>query len=232
MHSPNLKQEEILSKLPVAPQSMLRVLWEQFHSSGALHQLPPQDLAFLCQFVGRVVTSYLKTQEGKRWLLSKEVLNLTQAPATYMKQYYIAGKVGLPEHQLEYSDLRQISGWLYNEKSGPETAVEIFDRPDLVECEQCGGRSPKGACVKVAKIHLAGKEMLQSMCNHCRVSFDDPRVRDTASQRTCQDCEYVTCAYNPKKKAQAVSEEDAKKADWYSSMSSAPAPQRLTFQPQ
>ncbi len=230
------KQEEILSKLPIPPQSMLRALWDQFHSSGALHVLPPVlgpgDVAFLCQFVARVATAHLKTAEGKRWLLSKEVLNLTQTPATYMKQYYIANKVGDPEHQLEYTDLHQISGWLYQDKSGPETAIEIFDRPDLTECEHCGGRSPKGACVKVAQTYVAGKETLESLCNHCRLFSDTPKVRDTAQKRTCEDCEYTSCAYNPKRKAQAMSEESAKRADWFSSMNKAPGPQRLTFQPQ
>jgi hypothetical protein len=45
------------------------------------------------------------------------------------------------------------------------------------------------------------RNRLVTLCNHCRSHYDDMKVRETASLKTCGECEMFKCPYNPRKAA-------------------------------
>ena len=193
MFSP--RKQEMFNKLPPAPKTMLQ------HSADLCAQagiaLSEEDFYLL----HRIVTDYLtKSPEAKKWVVA-EILKATVTPATYTKQYYLEGHVGDEEKQLDYRELTEFKGWIYKGRSGPYTAIDIYDKVDLEACEMCGGLFPRNHCVVTATTMNGGKEHLENMCNHCRLMYDSPKVRDTASHKTCETCVMTSCRYHPSLRA-------------------------------
>lgn len=189
---------EVTNKLPPAPQTMLEHSLSKCREAG--FAVDSEDF----KFIHRAVIDYLaNTGEGKRVML--KILKASIAEAAYTKQYYQEGHRGDEEKQLDYRGLVEYKGWIYRGRAVPHDAVDVWDKPDLESCDMCGGLFPRTHCVNTVKTFNNGKEYLENICNHCRLMFDDPKVRDTASRKTCETCVLVNCRYHPNKSAAAAS---------------------------
>jgi hypothetical protein len=156
------------------------------------------DLTFLNQ----LMFGYLsKRQDGQRALFKLlKLAGIKTQPATYMKTYYKEGYFGMDEHKINHGELEEIRAWLYQgERVLPYDAIEVNDRPDQTTCEDCLALVPAKYCADMAKEFSNGKETLLTLCNHCRLYRADPKIRDTASQKTCDNCQIKGCAYHPSK---------------------------------
>lgn len=197
----NPRRQEAAAKLPPAPQTMLHYAWERCLEAGIA--IPQEDFTHVI----RSVVDYLNTTgEGKRVML--QLLKATQSEATYLNQYYQTGHLGEEEKRLDYKGLIEFKGWIYRGRAVPHNAVEIWDKPDLEACEMCCGLFPKSHCLITVKTTSNGKEHLENMCNHCRLMYDDNRIKETASSKTCGSCKITNCRYHPAKQ-QALRAEKA-----------------------
>jgi hypothetical protein len=178
--------------LPPAPQTLLQYAWDKAIQAGI--NIKQDDFILL----HRIVIDYFNNVgEGKRVML--KMLKASISEADYTRQYYQAGHVGDEEKQLDYRGIVEYKGWIYKGRAVPHNAVEFWEKPDLEACESCGGLFPKIHCVVTVKRYSNGKEHLENMCNSCRLKFDDPKIRDTASNKTCESCSITTCRYWPKR---------------------------------
>lgn len=188
----NPRRQEVAKSLPPAPQTMLQYVWQKSMEAGIA--IDTEDFTLLI----RSVVDYLDTTaEGKRVML--KLLKASTKDGSYQKQYYKAGHLGDEEKQFEYKHLTEYRGWIYKEYSAPFDAVEVWDKPDLEACEMCCGLFPKGHCLITVRTHSNGKENLENMCNRCRMLYDDPKIKESASSKTCESCEMRSCQFNPKR---------------------------------
>lgn len=167
-------------------------------------QISATDLSFLNQ----LIFGYLSNRpDGKRTLFKLLRLSgIKTQSGSYMKTYYKEGYYGMEEHKINHGELEEIRAWLYQgERVLPYDAIEISERPDQATCEDCAALIPIKYCASTVKEYNNGKEHLVTLCNHCRLFRADPKIRDTASQKTCDNCLVKSCAYHPIKN-QAVRE--------------------------
>lgn len=221
----SIQRTEIEGALPPAPKTMLSHVHQLCIRAG----VPITEASLL--FAARAITQYLaETGEGKQVML--KLLNSTVVEGSYMKQYYPEGFFGEEAKKLDHRALIEYRGWIFKGKAYPWQAVEIENRPDLEHCDGCGGKFPKAYCAKNVRVYSVGKERLDTLCNHCRLFSDDPKVRDTASQRVCGDCSATSCQFHPKKAqqirtSQIAAQTAAKKADEPPHPADDPTAQRL-----
>ena len=178
---------------------MLQYVWQKASEAGI--SIDIDDFSFLI----RAATDYLSaTGEGKRVML--KIMRASTEEGSYQKQYYQAGHLGDEEKQLDYRGLVEYRGWIYRGKAVPHDAVDVWDKPDLEACEMCGGLFPKTHCVITVKTYNNGKEHLENICNHCRLMYEELRIKETASHKTCETCEMTSCRYNPKRQQEMRNE--------------------------
>lgn len=154
--------------------------------------LSSDDIAFLSQ----LIMGYLaKRPDGRRYLFKLfKYGGFKTEQASYLKTYYKEGYFGMEEHKLPYSKLEELKVYLYdNQMVIPFDMVETMERPDQVACDDCGVLVPSGYCSATVTEWSAGREHLVTLCNHCRVSKEDPKIRDTARRSTCEDCKVAGC---------------------------------------
>lgn len=188
----NVKMQKVAETLPPAPQTLLAHSWQKCLEAGI--NIPQEEFVF----IHRAMIDYLNTTgEGKKVML--RILKADITEACYTKQYYQSGQVGDPEKALDYRGLIEYKGWVYRGKAVPYSAVDIHDAMEKVHCDHCSGLFPKSYCNQTVRIVLGGKEYMENVCNHCRLFSEDPKVRETASSKTCGHCKVYTCSYNPER---------------------------------
>jgi len=154
--------------------------------------LPSDDIAFMSQ----IIMGYLaKRPDGRRYLFKLfKYGGFKTEQASYLKTYYKEGYFGMEDHKLPYNKLEELKLYLYdNQTVVPFDMIEIMDRPDQVACDDCGVLVPSVYCAATVNEWSNGKEHLVTLCNHCRVSKDDPKIKDTARRATCEDCQVRGC---------------------------------------
>jgi hypothetical protein len=179
---------------------MLKEIWPLLQESEVA--ISPEDLTFINQLIFGYLTG---TEYGKVLLavMLSEAGIRTKA-ASYMKTYFKDGFLGMEEGKLNIPFLKEIHCWLYGNPDMPDKCyvvpfekVETVDLPDSVGCDDCSARTPIQYCNQTVKEWSNGKEMLLNLCNRCRLHKVDPKIRDTASTRTCMECPMKSCQYHP-----------------------------------
>lgn len=161
------------------------------------------------QFIFKAFVDYLiNSGDAKRVML--KLLNADVVEASYLKQYFPEGFYGEETKKLDYKGLVEYRGYIYKGKSVAWRMIEVSEKPDLDRCEACNGNFPKVFCAQVIR---SGADKLSTLCNHCRLFSDDPRIRDSAIRKNCEECKVKTCQFNPKKNCPQKREEPPHPAD-------------------
>lgn len=193
-----MARQDLERNLPEASAFMRDYVWQLCLEAGI--RLNPQDFVLIM----RMVHAYFKTERGPQTAL--HTLHCAPVPASPLKSYFKAGFLNDPSEKIPASNLWEFKGWLL--KRGDRIypmkhdTIEMDDREDSTVCDACGGRFPADYCAKNLEVMKSnGVQRVEMWCNHCRQSSEQPRIRETGSLRTCQECPKLICEFHPKHNA-------------------------------
>ena len=152
--------------------------------------------------ISQLIFGYLgKRPDGRRILFKLlKQSGLKTKPGDFMKTYYKEGYLGMDEYKLSPDELEELHVWMHKgDKVVSDDQLEILSTPDKVACEECGVLTPRKYCSANVVEVVNGREHMSSLCNHCRLNKDVPRIKDTANYNTCRYCPMESCTYHPDK---------------------------------
>lgn len=193
----NYKRQEMEQRLPPPSPLLCSHLWTKTNEAGI--RLNQEDIVLL----SRVFCDYIQnTREGK--LTALKLLNATVEAADPRHAYYPFGQ-NVQQTPLPAKDLQRFGGWIYKDGfSLSMDQIEVERNGGLEACETTGILGPRDYCVKTVKDFGRNGEVLVTMSNYARMMSEKPAIRETANQRTCEECAVKTCAYYPKRSTEQL----------------------------
>lgn len=179
--------------LPEESPNLCRFLYHKLLEAGV--RLPDQDIVL----IGKLVSAYVKqTADGK--LTALKLLNAEVKPASVLKSYFRAGYLNDEAQRIKPGELKEFRGWIYKDTLAVGySQIDMDDREDSTICDSCGGKFPADYCAQnIEVLKSNGTTRVETWCNHCRRGSENQRLRDTASEKTCLNCEKTVCEYHPK----------------------------------
>jgi hypothetical protein len=188
----NQRRQQLERDLPEHSKYLCDFLWKYLNEAGV--SLPANDIAF----IGKLVSAFAQTAQGKKTLL--HMLKAEPKPASTLRTYFKAGHRGDESQKIAPHDLMEFRGWIYKGTAAIRwDAIEVDEREDATMCDACGGRFPADYCTrKIDVVKRTGEVRSETWCNHCRMSSEDQRIRVTSDDRTCSGCEKVICEFHPR----------------------------------
>lgn len=182
------QRQQLEQTLPPATQQMLAKCYNLIQNAGL--KINPDDFSL----VVRAVVGYLtSTKEGR--LDSLMFLNASVQKGSYLKQYFARHGMGGKGQKISADKIFEYRGFIVDGTGVKDEQVIVENTPDLIECQVTNVRLPAGYCVVTVKDPKTGKELTAS--NHARLHHEQDYVKSTATFKTCADCRYAGCAFNP-----------------------------------
>lgn len=157
--------------------------------------IDPHELDFVCRMFVAFING---TSDGKKYAL-KELLNARVDRGDYLKQYFSRNGMGEKQTEISYRSLVRFEGYVYENEKGQSSFVNPahvleLDEPALVECDATHTKMPRGYCVKQVK---GSDGKTYNLSNHARLHSEVPTIRDSGERKTCIECRYLRCPFNP-----------------------------------
>lgn len=186
------KLMEGLQKLPPVPKEVLGQIWDMCSKMGV--SIDPKELEFVC----RMFVAFIQgSSDGKKYLL-KELINARVTRGDYLKQYFSRNGMGERQQELSHNSLVHFEGYVFEANNtstfvNPVHVLEL-DEPNLIECDITHTKLPRDYCVKPAR-GTDGRNY--NLSNYARMHSENQTIRSTGEQKTCTECRYLRCPFNP-----------------------------------